>query len=106
MQSIGDSTNDLKTCARIVEQGAQELLSQHSHFRGRAGDFKYEYRASVLIVRGCVPTFYLKQVLQTVLKEVEGVAWIDNQVDVISSEGMSSVRPSSAGRHIERANPD
>ena len=72
MQSFGDSTNDLKKCAPTVEQGAQELLSQHSHFRGRAGDFKYEYRAGMLIVRGCVPTFYLKQVLQTVLKEVEG----------------------------------
>ncbi|MEX2306267.1 MAG: hypothetical protein WD738_01665 [Pirellulales bacterium] len=95
MQSIGDSTNDLTTCARTVEQGAQELLSQHSHFRDRAGDFKYEYSAGVLIVRGCVPTFYLKQVLQTVLKEVEGVAWIDNQVNVISGEGMSGVRPRS-----------
>jgi hypothetical protein len=96
MQSLDDSTKDLKAPACTIEQGAQDLLSQHSHFRGRAGNFQYEYRAGVLIVRGRVPTFYLKQVLQTVLKDVEGVTWIDNQVDVISSEGMSSVRLSSS----------
>jgi hypothetical protein len=92
MQSFDDSTNDLNKCAQTVEHGAKELLSQHSHFRGRADDFSYEYRAGVLIVRGCVPTFYLKQVLQTVLKDVDGVARIDNQIDVISSEGVSTVR--------------
>jgi hypothetical protein len=96
MQSFDDSTNDLETSARTIEQRAHELLSRHSHFRGHAGGFQYECRSGVLIVRGCVPTFYLKQVLQTALKEVEGVARIDNQVDVISSEGMSSERSGSS----------
>jgi hypothetical protein len=36
-----------------------------------------------------VPTFYLKQVLQCVLRDVEGVRGIDNQVVVISSQGLS-----------------
>jgi hypothetical protein len=67
------------------------VLSQHPHFRGRAGNFEYEYREDVLIVRGRVPTFYLKQVFQTVLKDVEVVACIENRVDVISSYGVSSV---------------
>ena len=61
------------------------MLSQHPHFRGRAGNFEYEYREDVLIVRGRVPTFCLKQVLQTVLKDVVGVACIENRVDVMAS---------------------
>jgi hypothetical protein len=47
--------------------------------------FGYEYQEDVLIERGCVPTFYLKQVLHTVLRELEGVKCIDNRVDVISA---------------------
>jgi hypothetical protein len=94
--SFDDSLNDVKSSAQTVEQRARELLSEHPHFRGRAGDFEYEYREDVLIVRGRVPTFYLKQILQTVLKDVEGVACIENLVDITSSSGVSSVRGSTS----------
>jgi hypothetical protein len=40
-----------------------------------------------LIVRGAVPTYYLKQILQHVLKGIDGVRLIDNQVQVISATG-------------------
>jgi hypothetical protein len=36
-------------------------------------------------VRGTVPTFYLKQLLQNVLKDVDGVRAIDNQVAVVAN---------------------
>jgi hypothetical protein len=93
-ESLDDSRSETKAIGGNVEQRACELLSQHPHFRGRAGDFEYEYREDVLVVRGRVPTFYLKQVLQTVLKEVDGVRCIENRVDVVSSYGVSSVRRS------------
>ena len=38
----------------------------------------------VLVVCGAVPSFYLKQVLQTVLRDVDGVRQVDNQVAVMS----------------------
>jgi hypothetical protein len=41
----------------------------------------------VLIVRGAVPTFYLKQVLQSVLKDIEGIRMIENQVQVMPAVG-------------------
>jgi hypothetical protein len=91
-QLLDNSATDVRPCTSTVEELAHQLLAGHPHFHGRAGNFEYEYRHDVLIVRGCVPSFYLKQVLQTVLKEVEGVACIDNRVDVISSEGTSSAR--------------
>jgi hypothetical protein len=93
MQSLDESANDLENCAQSIEQAALVLLSQHSHFRGRTSNFEFEYREDVLVIRGCVPTFYLKQLVQTALKDVKGVALIDNQVDVVSSDGVSSVRP-------------
>ncbi|MEX2308555.1 MAG: BON domain-containing protein [Pirellulales bacterium] len=91
-ESFDESPSESNNSARSFEQRVHELLSQHPHFRGRACNFKYEYREDLLIVRGCVPSFYLKQILQTVLKDVDGVTHIDNQVDVISSFGVSSVR--------------
>lgn len=87
--SIDDSPIDQ---ARCTEVRAQDLLSRHSHFHNRACEFEFECQQHVLVVRGRVPTFYLMQVLQTVLKDLDGVSWVDNQVDVISSDSVSSVR--------------
>ena len=47
----------------------------------------------LLTLDGSVPTFYLKQMLQTILRDVEHVDHIRNNVDVVSSTGLSSVRP-------------
>jgi hypothetical protein len=71
--------------SEIVER-ACATLEAHAHFRGRAGRFEFICREDVLVVRGAVPSFYLKQVLQTVLKDVDGVRQIDNQVTVVSVE--------------------
>ena len=53
--------------------------------------FQFVQQDDGLIVRGCVPSFYLKQVLQTALMKVEGVHWLDNQVNVVCCDGLSSV---------------
>jgi osmotically-inducible protein OsmY len=37
----------------------------------------------VLTLRGCVPTYYLKQVAQNLVWQMDGVVDIDNQLDVI-----------------------
>jgi hypothetical protein len=39
-----------------------------------------------------VPSFYLKHVLQGLLKNLEGVERIDNRVAVVSPAGLSSVQ--------------
>jgi hypothetical protein len=72
-----------------VEQCAHALVNAHPHFHGRATRFEFECREEVLIVRGLVPTFYLKQVLQTVLRGLDGIRLIDNQVTVASPDGLS-----------------
>ncbi len=51
------------------------------------------YDDGVLILEGQVPTYFLKQVLQEVLGRLPEIARIDNRVDVVRSDGLSSVRP-------------
>ena len=87
-RSKGGASRD----AADIEQRARALVEAHSHFRGRSGQFEFACREKVLVVRGLVPTFYLKQVLQTVLKDLDGVRLVDNQVTVDSSGGFSDVR--------------
>jgi hypothetical protein len=50
-----------------------------------------------LTLRGCVRTFYLKQVLQELLRGIERVRLITNSVDVVSSTGLSSGRSDMTG---------
>jgi hypothetical protein len=73
--------------AQII-QCARAMLDGHAHFRGRSDRFKFSCADDVLIVKGSVPSFYLKQLLQSVLKGIEGVRVIENQVQVISEAGI------------------
>ena len=90
MNAIQRSPREDTWLAEEIARRAQSLVNAHTHFAGRAYGFEFIVRGDVLIVRGSVPSFYLKQVLQNALKDLEGVRWIDNQVTVASSEGLSS----------------
>jgi len=71
---------------------ARQKLAQRSQFRTRAASLDFLKTGDVLVVRGCVPSFYLKQMIQTALKDLEGVRWIDNQVEVVACNGDSRPR--------------
>jgi osmotically-inducible protein OsmY len=38
----------------------------------------------VLVLRGCLPTYYLKQIAQEVVASLQGVARLDNQIQVVT----------------------
>jgi hypothetical protein len=82
---------DVHTNGSTAAGRARDLIARHAHFCGRTDTFHFECHENVLVIRGSVPTFYLKQLLQDALKQLEGVYRIDNRVDVIASEGLSSV---------------
>jgi hypothetical protein len=43
-----------------------------------------DYRGRVLVLRGCLPSYYLKQVAQEVVAhQVRGVGRLDNQIQVV-----------------------
>ena len=73
----------------VAVQSARDLLARNHHFQGRIEKFEFALRGEVLIVRGSVPTFYLKQLLQSLLRNIDGVGRIDNQVEVTLSENPS-----------------
>lgn len=61
---------------------AQEALEQSPIFKGRSHHIRIDERNGHLVVQGRLPSFYLKQMLQTLLRKVEGVEGIDNKVMV------------------------
>ena len=71
-----------------LELAARQALEAHSHFRGRTRHIHIEDHQGELVLRGSVPTYYLKQVLQEVVRDVGGVQRIDNRVDVCSPRGV------------------
>ena len=43
-----------------------------------------DFRDGVLVLRGCLPTYYLKQIAQEVVAhQVQGVGRLDNQIQVV-----------------------
>jgi osmotically-inducible protein OsmY len=41
-------------------------------------------RDGVLVLRGCLPTYYLKQVAQEAVAHLEGLKRIENQIQVVT----------------------
>ena len=76
-----------------VMKSVKGTLSRSCHFTRHWREIVCDYHEGVLTLRGNVPSFYLKQVLQSILKDTPGVERIDNRVDVVSAAGLSSVRP-------------
>ena len=74
-----------------VLERVKGTLSRSCHFTRHWREIACDYRQGVLTLHGSVPSFYLKQVLQSILKDVPGVERIDNRVDVVSAAGLSSV---------------
>ena len=85
---LATQPDDSGLASRIAHQAKQRLGGTSYHFL-RFVDCCYQN--GVLTLRGRVPTFYLKQMAQSVLSGIEGVDRIDNRVDVVSPRGLSSV---------------
>lgn len=75
-----------------VLDGVKCRLVRSCHFMRHWREIGVDFRDGILTLRGSVPSFYLKQVLQSILKDIPGVDRIDNRVDVVSAAGLSSVR--------------
>jgi hypothetical protein len=69
-----------------IEHRAFSHVNAHDHFLGQARRFEFDYHDDMLVVRGHVPSIYLKKVLKRVLNEVDGVQQIDDQVTVFPIE--------------------
>ena len=71
---------------------ARNYLEGHPHFRGRMNDVAISHDGRTLVLTGRLPSFYLKQLVQEAVRHVPGVQHVRNLIDVVSAEGVSSVR--------------
>jgi osmotically-inducible protein OsmY len=62
---------------------AEQLLHYSAYLELR--NVNCTYHEGVLTLRGIVPTYYLKQLAQSFVSELEGVIEINNQLKVITS---------------------
>jgi osmotically-inducible protein OsmY len=63
-----------------VQSEAQNLLERSNYLALRR--LRCEFHDGRLVLNGRVPTYYLKQVAQTIVRQLPGVRRIDNMVDV------------------------
>jgi osmotically-inducible protein OsmY len=63
-----------------IEESAQGRLLGSSYFALR--NVGCVYRDGVLTLRGSLPTYYLKQMAQSLVAETEGVTAVVNQIEV------------------------
>jgi osmotically-inducible protein OsmY len=69
---------------------ARKQLENHPHFRGRLDLLSIDQRGKTLYLSGQLPTYYLKQLVQEIVRRLPGVQSIRNEIDVISPYGISS----------------
>jgi osmotically-inducible protein OsmY len=76
---VAPLTTESKPLPNILEAVHRQLkASSHNYLRC----IQCAYDEGVLTLRGRVPSFYLKQSLQTVVSKIDGVRQIVNLVDV------------------------
>jgi osmotically-inducible protein OsmY len=66
--------------ARNVAERAESRLRAHSYLALQ--NVSCEYREGVLTLRGHLPTYYLKQVAQAAVGQLEGVQRVVNEIEV------------------------
>lgn len=79
--TVGDSSGDQ------LRHDAQDALENHPHFRGRSNWVRCECHLGTLRLCGRVPSYYLKQLAQEVVRKVPQVAGIENQIVVANPCG-------------------
>jgi hypothetical protein len=71
-------TSKATKCMTLI----QRRLEEHPHFRGRSSLFTIELVHSAIVVSGCLPSRYLRQLFDELIAGIPGPAKIDNHVHV------------------------
>ncbi len=69
------------TPEQIVE-GAENCLRHNAYLSSQ--NLRCECQEGVLTLRGCLPSYYLRQLAQAVVERLEGVKRIVNEIDVVA----------------------
>ncbi len=74
-----------------VERLACRRLTEDCPYCFYFRDITCQYDRGTLTVRGRVPTFYLKQIITSQLRDLAEASRLRNEVDVVNAAGLSSV---------------
>lgn len=95
MKKVSECALGLQTTAEpqqtTVWEAIHERLKENILLSRYIDSLKWEVKDDLLVLTGNLPSFYLKQVLQTALQNLPGIARLDNQVQVANSRDLSSV---------------
>jgi osmotically-inducible protein OsmY len=69
--------------AQQIAEGAENCLRHNSYLALK--NVRCDCEAGVLTLRGCLPTYYLKQMAQSAVARVEGVQRIVNEIEVVTA---------------------
>lgn len=75
-----------------IEREARERLTLQCPYGLNLQEVTCHFEDGALVLRGRVPTFYLKQLVTSFLWGLEGVDCIDNQIEVVYSAGLGRFR--------------
>jgi osmotically-inducible protein OsmY len=65
-----------------IAEGAERVLRNNAYLALK--NVTCEYREGVLTLRGCLPTYYLKQMAQTAVAHLKGVRQVVNEIEVVA----------------------
>jgi osmotically-inducible protein OsmY len=88
---LGDRTPSPRSDPGLqgIAEGAETRLRSNSYLALK--NVTCDFRDGVLTLRGCLPTYYLKQMAQTAVARMEGVQRIVNEIVVVASPGRSGI---------------
>jgi len=72
-----------RTIRSDVAERAESLLRRNGHLLHQ--NISCEFHEGVLVLRGSVPSYHLKQVAQAVVASLEEVVQIENRIEVVTS---------------------
>jgi len=83
----------LRESDHAIEEAIRQRIEENGAYAFYFSEVVYNCSYGVVKVCGCVPTDRLKHALWSVILDLDGVNEIDDQLDVVSSTGLSSIRP-------------
>ena len=66
---------------RPLAAEAEQTLRSHPH-RGALRQVRCDYRAGVLVLRGRVASYFVKQVAQSAVAQIDGIRRVVNRIEV------------------------
>jgi len=80
---IGTSASPRPALPSGIAEGAENCLRSNPYLALK--NVSCLYHEGVLTLRGCLPTYYLKQMAQAAVARVDGVQRIVNEIEVIAN---------------------